>query len=92
MLSRRLGYILIAIIVMSSILLVMIVGVFETEIFVIALLIHCAIYFVVLVVFIIDIIKNPVIPLGWVWIILIILAPIVIMIAYTITYLGAKEK
>ena len=86
MLSRKLGYLFIVIVIMSSI-LCMVAATFYGLDIIAALLIHSTIYFVVLMVFIIDIAKNPSVSLGWVWIILIILAPVVIMIVYTITYL-----
>ncbi|MEQ9300868.1 MAG: hypothetical protein RIF33_20005 [Cyclobacteriaceae bacterium] len=86
MLSRKLGYILIAMVTLSSILAVIIIQFYDVEILKL-LLALTFVHFVALLVFIIDIYRNSSVPYRWVWIVLMIMAPIIVMIAYTITYI-----
>jgi hypothetical protein len=91
MLTKKLAIILIAAMVLSSILAVLGSLFYEVDILVV-LLLHTMIYTVIIVWFIADIYRNTQVPYRWVWIILTILAPIVLLIAYTITYIPSKSQ
>lgn len=86
MLSKKIGYILIAMVVLSSILTVIMIQFYDIEILNL-LLALTFVHFVAMLVFVIDIYRNLSVPYRWVWIVLMIMAPIVVMIAYTITYI-----
>lgn len=88
MLSKKSGYLLIALAVLSSILTVITIQFYEfdpIDIMMIVLVL-AIVHFVVMIVFIVDAYRNGSVQNRWIWIVLMIIAPIVVMIAYTLTY------
>ncbi|GEM_PF-6969122 len=47
-------------------------------------------HLIIIVLFVLDISKNQRMPNKWVWMVLIFLAPVIIMIAYTVTYVPSR--
>ncbi len=91
MLSKNLCYVIIALVVLSSTLAVIIIQFYELETLMI-LLALTLIHFVAMLMFIIDIYRNSSVRYRWIWVVLMIMAPIVIMIAYTLTYVSESTS
>jgi hypothetical protein len=91
MLTRKLAFILITLIVFSSVMLVAINWFCDVD-FLMFLGVYTLVYAVILIWFMVDIYRNTKVPYRWVWILLSIMAPLVIMIAYSIVYIPSTSK